>query len=87
MSYVLLLLGLVAALLSWNSVARRAGDHGPIWFLALVTGELAPFAAALRVAIAAVFVAGGWAGGWAGRSGLVLLVWVLPNSWYKKVTR
>ena len=72
MTVLLLCLAAVAAAFSWNAVRTRRGRFGPLWFPALLTGELAPFHAAAQAAVAGGFWLAGWAGGWAGRVALAL---------------
>ncbi len=73
MSVVLLVLSLIACALSWNAVRTARGRFGPLWFPALLTGELAPFHAAGQLLLAGGFWAAGWAGGWTGRTALAVL--------------
>jgi len=72
MSVLLLVLSLIAVTFSWNAVRTTRGRFGPLWFPALLTGELAPFHAASQTLLAAGFWAAGWAGGRVGRTALVV---------------
>ncbi len=74
MSILFLVLAAAALWLTINAVRPlpRRGTN-PLWFPALVVGELAPFHAVAQVAAIAVFVHRGAAGGAAGRTALVLM--------------
>ena len=68
-----LIVSVPALWLAYNAWRGLPVRGGAIWLLALVTGELAPWAFALRAGVAGLAVWLGFAGGWAGRTALVLI--------------
>jgi acetyl esterase/lipase len=72
MSYLLLVVGVLLALLA-RSALRRPRRHRPLWVTAMAGSELAGWFLIGTLGLIAGFRAAGWAGGPAGVSGQVLL--------------
>lgn len=70
MSFVFILFVIALAPLAWAAWRRPSGGR-PVWILAMVGSELAPWFLGVLVMSAAGFIVAGWVGGTVGRLGLV----------------